>query len=126
MSEADVVLAALIFLAAALYSTVGHGGASGYLAAMALFGLAPEAMRPAALSLNAAVATYRYARAGQNDLRLLWRFALASAPARSPCRRCSTSRWSARCSRSLRSSSSARRQAPLLDAATKPRASPRR
>ena len=46
MSAEDLVLAGLIFLAAALYSSVGHGGASGYLAAMSLFGLAPAMMKP--------------------------------------------------------------------------------
>jgi uncharacterized protein len=77
-------LAALIFLAAALYSSVGHAGASGYLAAMAIVGLAPETMRPTALALNilvAAIATARYARAGQFDWRTFWPFALASVPA---------------------------------------------
>jgi len=77
-------LAALVFLAAALYSSVGHAGASGYLAAMAIVGLAPETMRPTALALNilvATIATARYARAGQFDWRTLWPFALASVPA---------------------------------------------
>jgi uncharacterized protein len=77
-------LAALVFLAAALYSSVGHAGASGYLAAMAIVGLAPETMRPTALALNilvATIATTRYARAGQFDWRTLWPFALASVPA---------------------------------------------
>jgi uncharacterized membrane protein YfcA len=77
-------LAALIFLAAVLYSSVGHAGASGYLAAMAIVGLAPETMRPTALTLNilvATIATVRYARAGQFDWRTFWPFALASVPA---------------------------------------------
>ena len=77
-------LAAFVFLAAALYSSVGHAGASGYLAAMAIVGLAPETMRPTALALNilvATIATVRYARAGQFDWRTLWPFALASVPA---------------------------------------------
>ncbi|MFN3990187.1 MAG: sulfite exporter TauE/SafE family protein [Erythrobacter sp.] len=84
MSEADLLLGGLILVAAALYSSVGHAGASGYLAAMALFGLAPEVMRPTALALNilvASLAVYRYSRAGQNDWRLLLPFAAASAPA---------------------------------------------
>ncbi len=50
-------LLALVFLMAALYSSVGHGGASGYLAAMALFALAPQEMKPAALLMNVFVAT---------------------------------------------------------------------
>ncbi len=49
-------LLALILLLALLYSAVGHGGASGYLAAMALYGLAPEDMKPAALVMNVFVA----------------------------------------------------------------------
>jgi uncharacterized membrane protein YfcA len=81
----DVVeLAALIFTAAVLYSSVGHAGASGYLAAMAIVGLAPETMRPTALALNilvAVIATVRYYRAGLFDWRTFWPFALASVPA---------------------------------------------
>lgn len=41
-----------IGIAAIFYSSVGHGGASGYLAAMALFGLEPSIMKPAALTMN--------------------------------------------------------------------------
>lgn len=84
MSEADLILGGLILIAAALYSSVGHAGASGYLAAMALFGLAPETMRPAALALNILVASlgvWRYSRAGQGDFRLLVPFAVTSIPA---------------------------------------------
>ena len=44
-----IALAALIFVVALLYSTVGHAGASGYLAAMALFSIAPMVMKPTAL-----------------------------------------------------------------------------
>lgn len=55
-------LLALIVLMAALYSTVGHGGASGYLAAMALFGLAPETMKPAALAMNVFVTVFVLSR----------------------------------------------------------------
>ena len=70
-------------LAAALYSTVGHGGASAYLAIMALFAFAPETMRPTALALNLVVAglgAWRYGRAGQIDWRLLAAFVAAAAP----------------------------------------------
>lgn len=84
MSIDELTLTALIFLAAALYSSVGHAGASGYLAATALFGLAPETIRPTALALNvlvASLATYRYAHAGQNDVKLLIPFAVTSVPA---------------------------------------------
>ena len=67
MTAEDFLLGLLIFAASILYSSVGHAGASGYLAAMALFGLAPETMRPTALGLNiivASIAVFRYSRAG--------------------------------------------------------------
>jgi uncharacterized membrane protein YfcA len=83
MSSQSILLAALILIAASLYSTVGHGGASGYLAAMALFGLAPEVMRPTALVLNllvAAISSVQFARAGYFRSRLFWPFAAASIP----------------------------------------------
>ncbi|HYO99462.1 MAG TPA: sulfite exporter TauE/SafE family protein [Pyrinomonadaceae bacterium] len=84
MSTTDVlILSLLILVAAALYSSVGHGGASGYLAAMALFGLAPAAMKPTALCLNilvASIATLRFWRAGCFSWPLLWPFAIASVP----------------------------------------------
>jgi hypothetical protein len=56
------LLAILIFAATILYSSVGHAGASGYLAAMALVGVAPEVMKPTALALNILVATIATAR----------------------------------------------------------------
>jgi uncharacterized protein len=79
----DLGLAGLIFGAAVLYSSVGHGGASGYLAAMALFGLAPEVMKPTALFLNiivSAIATIKFYRSGCFDSALFWRFAIGSIP----------------------------------------------
>lgn len=78
-----LTLLACITFAAALYSAVGHGGASGYLAVMALFGVAPVFMKPAALTMNIAVAGlvfYRLWRAGYFDARLFWPFALGSVP----------------------------------------------
>ncbi len=78
-----VWLTLLIFTAALLYSTVGHGGASGYLAAMALFNLAPDVMKPTALVLNlfvASVGTVRYARAGCFSWNIFWPFAVVSVP----------------------------------------------
>ena len=42
----------ILFIIAFLYWAVGHGGASGYLALMALYGIAPEVMKPTALMLN--------------------------------------------------------------------------
>jgi uncharacterized membrane protein YfcA len=83
-SSTLVWIALLMALAAALYSTVGHGGASAYLAIMALFAIAPETMRPTALALNLVVAglgAWRYGRAGQVDWRLLAAFVVTAAPA---------------------------------------------
>ena len=83
--EQVVLLALLIFAAAILYSSVGHAGASGYLAAMALVGVAPDVMKPTALALNilvATIATARYYRAGYFSWSALWPF----ASARSRCR----------------------------------------
>ncbi|WP_188310294.1 sulfite exporter TauE/SafE family protein [Arenimonas fontis] len=78
------LLAGLFFLIATLYSSVGHAGASGYLAAMALLGLAPEQMRPTALALNllvGGIGLLRFHRAGLVPWRRLPPFVLASAPA---------------------------------------------
>ena len=78
------LIALLMALAAGLYSTVGHGGASAYLAIMALFAVAPETMRPTALALNLVVAgfgSWRYWRAGQTNLKLLAMFAVTAVPA---------------------------------------------
>ena len=78
-----IFLALLIFVAALMYSSVGHAGASGYLAAMALFGLAPAVMKPTALVLNlvvATVGTIRFARAGHFAWNIFWPFAVTSIP----------------------------------------------
>lgn len=83
MSIDDILLTGLIFIAALLYSSVGHAGASGYLAAMALIGVAPAVMKPTALTLNilvAIIATIKYYRAGAFSWHLFWPFALASIP----------------------------------------------
>ncbi len=77
-------LAALIFGAALLYSSVGHGGASGYLAAMALFGIAAPVTKPAALVMNVAVAAIGVVRFGRRGLvpwPILVPLCLASIPA---------------------------------------------
>jgi uncharacterized membrane protein YfcA len=79
----EVALVICIFAAAVLYASVGHGGGSGYLAVMALFGVAPESMRPAALSLNVLVASIglvRFYRAGAFSWSHFWPFAVASVP----------------------------------------------
>ena len=79
-----LIIAILFFIGAALYSSVGHGGASSYLAVMGLFSLAPEIMKPTALALNilvAGIATFKFYRAGLFSWRLFWPFAVASIPA---------------------------------------------
>ncbi len=84
MSEAIILLAMAIAAAAALYSSVGHGGASAYIALMALAGLAPEEIRPIALVLNivvAGVGAVRYLRAGRFDWEVFWPFAVTAIPA---------------------------------------------
>ena len=59
MPELSVLLlAACMFLGAALYTSVGHAGASAYIALMAIFGIAPAVMRPTALALNVLVASF--------------------------------------------------------------------
>lgn len=76
-------LLAFIAVAATLYSSVGHGGASGYLAAMALFGVSASLMKPAALAMNIVVAGLVFARlwrAGFFNARLFWPFAPGSIP----------------------------------------------
>ena len=78
-----ILLTLLIFIAALLYSSVGHAGASGYLAAMALFNLAPERMKPTALVLNlvvATVGTIQFSRAGCFARNIFWPFAVFSVP----------------------------------------------
>ncbi len=77
------LLAALFFAAALLYSSVGHAGASAYLAAMSLVGVAATVMRPTALVLNLFVATIvvvRFARAGHLPWRNLLPLAAGSIP----------------------------------------------
>jgi len=65
------------------YASVGHGGASGYLALMALFSVTPELMKPTALLLNlfvAALAFYYYYKEGYFNKKLFLYFAIASIP----------------------------------------------
>lgn len=73
-----------VLIVAMLYSSVGHGGASGYIALMALCGVVPTEIRPVALFLNilvALIATIAFFRSGHFSWRLFWPFALASVPA---------------------------------------------
>ena len=74
---------AILPFVAFMYSMVGHGGASGYLALMALFSFAPDVMKPTALLLNlfvAAIAFFHYWRAGYFNKKLFLSFAITSIP----------------------------------------------
>jgi uncharacterized membrane protein YfcA len=78
-----LVLAALFLVAAALYASVGHAGASAYLAAMALLGVVPEVARPTALALNICVASFvtiRFWRAGLLQPKALLPLVITSIP----------------------------------------------
>lgn len=84
MDQTILLLTLAIAAAAALYSSVGHGGASAYIALMALVGLAPEEIRPAALVLNILVAglgAFRFLRAGRFDWAVFWPLAITAIPA---------------------------------------------
>ena len=73
----------LLFAVAFLYASVGHGGASGYLALMALFSMAPAFMRPTALLLNLFVSLSAFVffyRSGHFKWKIFLPFALASIP----------------------------------------------
>jgi len=83
MIEHSTCLAVVFFAAAILYSSVGHGGASAYLAVMALAGFTPEVMRPCALWMNlavSAIATFTFLQAGHFRFRLFWPFAVTAMP----------------------------------------------
>ncbi len=84
MTETQILeLAGIFIIVAMMYSSVGHAGASGYLAAMALVGVAPEAMRPTALALNIVVAaftTWRFRTARYFDAKVVGAFVLGSIP----------------------------------------------
>ncbi|MBM3643027.1 MAG: sulfite exporter TauE/SafE family protein [Alphaproteobacteria bacterium] len=83
MIEGPWLPALAMFAGAVLYSSVGHAGASAYIAIMALFGFPPAVMRPTALSLNvlvASLASWRFARAGLFRWRVLWPPLLGAVP----------------------------------------------
>jgi len=82
-TELVLAISGGILMVAFLYSSVGHAGASGYIAVMTLFGLAPIVIKPAALVLNilvACLATWQFWRAGHFSWRLFWPFAITSVP----------------------------------------------
>src|SRR4051794_18193137 len=76
-------LAGSILIVALLYSSVGHAGASGYIAVMTLFSVAPAVIKPTALTLNilvSCIATWQFWRAGYFSWPLFWPFAILSIP----------------------------------------------
>jgi uncharacterized protein len=82
-SMTQFLLAACLFVGATLYTSVGHAGASAYIAAMALFGIPTATMRPTALVLNILVASFgslRFIRAGLFRWRACWPFIVGAIP----------------------------------------------
>ncbi len=84
-----MTLDAIIFMSIAvgavafLYSSVGHAGASGYIAVMSLAELEPKVIKPTALMLNilvATIATWQFARKGHFSWHLFWPFAVLAVP----------------------------------------------
>jgi uncharacterized protein len=81
--ETLLLLTAGVFVIAVLYSSVGHAGASGYIAVMSLLSLTPAYIKPTALALNvlvASIATWQFYRARHFSWQLFWPFATLSVP----------------------------------------------
>ncbi len=81
--EVNILFLVALFVVAFLYASVGHGGASGYLALMALFGVSTVYMRASALTLNlfvSAVSFYAFYRGGHFKLKILIPFVVGSVP----------------------------------------------
>jgi uncharacterized protein len=81
--ELTIIFYLLLFVLAFLYASVGHGGASGYLALMAIFNMAPDVMKPTALFLNLFVsltAFIQFYRGGHFKWKIFLPLALASVP----------------------------------------------
>ncbi len=83
MTEIFILTFILVLIIATLYSSVGHAGASGYLAIMALLSCAPETIKPTSLGLNIVVATIasiKFIRAGYFDQKIFMAFVITSIP----------------------------------------------
>lgn len=83
MSNEILLLAGAFLIVAILYSSVGHAGATGYLAVMAIAGMSPALMKPTALTLNvivASIATFKYYKRGAFSWSLFLPLVLASFP----------------------------------------------
>lgn len=82
-TEITILFYCLLFLVAFLYASVGHGGASGYLALMALFSITPAVMKPTALLLNLFVSLtsfIQFYRGRHFEWKIFWPLAIASIP----------------------------------------------
>ncbi|MCD6025469.1 MAG: putative conserved rane protein, partial [Fibrobacteria bacterium] len=83
MDVTFLLILSAVFAVAFLYSSVGHAGASGYIAVLALAGFAPGVIKPTALVLNilvASIGAFQFWRAGYFRWRLFWPFAVTAAP----------------------------------------------
>lgn len=83
MDATFLLMLLLLSIVAFLYSSVGHGGASGYLAVMAIVGVAPSLMKSSALIMNLAVSLFSFLgfyRVGHFKFKLFWPFAISSIP----------------------------------------------
>ena len=83
MDGFEFLIPAAILVVAILYSSVGHGGASGYLAVMAFLSVSPGVTRPTALVLNlfvASIGAIQFYRAGHFKWNIFWPFAVTSIP----------------------------------------------
>jgi uncharacterized membrane protein YfcA len=82
MTAADIILAfSFFFTIATLYSSVGHAGASGYLAVMALLSFAPETIKPTSLILNivvASIASVKFIKEDCFDRKVFFPFVITS------------------------------------------------
>lgn len=84
MQTEFILFFSLLFIVAFLYASVGHGGASGYLALMAIFAISPLVMKPTALLLNLFVSSVSFAqfyRGGHFKWKTFWPFVVTSIPA---------------------------------------------
>lgn len=83
MDSIQILIILAVFVVAVLYSSVGHGGASGYLAVMAFLSVAPNVTRPTALILNvfvSAIGAFQFYRLGFFDWKIFLSFAATSIP----------------------------------------------
>jgi uncharacterized protein len=83
LSQTDGWLLLGVFVVAVMYSSVGHAGASGYIAVMSLLGFAPAVIKPTGLALNilvASLASWHFVRAGHFSWRLFWPYAVLAVP----------------------------------------------